>query len=205
MMSSAAHPQVVLLAPLPPPSEVYRLTVAQFDRMVRDGTLGEDEPVELLNGVLVKTMPKNPAHRVGLRRTILALEALVPNGWYVAKEESLTVGPGCKWEPDAAVVRAELEFDASRDATAADCLLVVEVSDASLARDRSEKRAGYARAGIPVCWIVNLVDGQVEVHADPDPATGLYRDQATIRPGDSVPIVVDGREAGRVDAADLLP
>ena len=203
-MSTTIQAQAGFPAPLPAASEVYRLTVDQFDRMVRDGTLGEDEPVELLNGVLVKAMPKNPAHRVGLRRTILALEKLVPTGWHVAKAESLTVGPGCKWEPDAAVVRAELEFDASRDATAADCSLVAEVSDASLARDRSEKCAGYARAGIPVYWIVNLVDGQVELHADPDPATGLYRDQATFRPGDSVPIVVDGREAGRVDAADLL-
>ncbi len=60
-MSTATHPPAVASAPLPPPSEVYRLTVDQFDRMVRDGTLGEDEPVELLNGVLVKTMPKNPA------------------------------------------------------------------------------------------------------------------------------------------------
>ena len=204
-MSTTIQAQAGIPAPLPAASEVYRLTVDQFDRMVRDGTLGEDEPVELLNGVLVRTMPKNPAHRVGLRKAILALETHVPTGWYVAKEESLTVGPGCKWEPDAAVVRAELEFDASRDATAADCRLVVEVSDASLARDRSEKRAGYARAGIPVYWIVNLVDGQVEIHADPDPATGLYRDQATIRPGGSVPIVVDGGEVGRVDAADLLP
>jgi Uma2 family endonuclease len=204
-MSTTIQAQAGFPAPLPAASEVYRLTVEQFGRMVRDGMLGEDEPVELLNGVLVKTIPKNPAHRVGLRKAILALEKLVPAGWYVAREESLTVGPGCKWEPDAAVVRAELEFDASRDATAADCRLVVEVSDANPARDRSEKRAGYARAGIPVYWIVNLVDGRVEVHANPDPATGLYRDQSTYRPGDSVPIVVDGRESGWVDAADLLP
>ncbi|MDR3621162.1 MAG: Uma2 family endonuclease [Paludisphaera borealis] len=204
-MSTATHPPAVAAAPLPPPSEVYRLTVDQFDRMVRDGTLGEDEPVELLNGVLVKTMPKNPAHRVGLRKTILALQKLIPAGWHVAKEESLTVGPGCKWEPDAAVLRAELEFDASRDATAADCCLVIEVSDTSLARDRTEKLAGYARAGVPVYWIVNLVDGRVEVHANPDLATGRYLDHATYRPGDSTPVVVDGREAGRIDAADLLP
>jgi Uma2 family endonuclease len=81
---------------------------------------------------------------------------------------------------------------------------VVEASDASLARDRTEKLAGYARAGVPVYWIVNLVDGRIEVHANPDAATDRYLDQSTYRPGDSVPVVVDGREVGRVDVADLL-
>lgn len=191
--------------PLPAAADVYRLSVAQFDKMVRDGTIGEDEPVELLNGVLIRTMPKNPSHRVALRKTIFALQATIPAGWHVAKEESLVVDPDSKWEPDAAVLRAALEFDASRDAAAADCCLVVEVSDASLARDRAETREGYARAGVPVYWIVDLVNGRVDVHGNLDPAAGHYLDLASHRPGDAVPIVVDGREVGRVDAAELLP
>lgn len=181
------------------------MTVEQFDRMVREGTLGEDEPVELLNGVLVNAMPKNPAHRVALRKTILALEKIIPAGWHVAKEESMTVGPGCKWEPDAAVLRADLEFDASRDATVADCALVIEVADASLARDRGEKLAGYARAGLPAYWIVNLVAGRVEVFGNPAPETGLYRDQTILGPGDAASVVIDGREAGLIAVANLLP
>ena len=115
--------------PLPSPDEVYRLTVDQFDRMVRNGALDEDEPVELLNGVLVTKMPKNPRHRVGTRKTVRALEGVLPAGWFVQKEESLVIPPGNKWEPDVAIVRGELEFDSSRDAIASDCCLVVEVAD----------------------------------------------------------------------------
>lgn len=204
-MSSTSQNQAIPVAPLPAPREVHRMTVEQFDRMVRDGTLGEDEPVELLNGVLVNAMPKNPARRVALRKTILALEKIIPDGWHVAKEESMTVGPGCKWEPDAAVLRAELEFDASRDATVADCALVVEVADTSLARDRGEKLAGYARAGLFAYWIVNLPSGRVEVFSAPDPENARYRDQANLGPGDLAAVVVDGREIGRIAVADLLP
>lgn len=204
-MSSVSQNQAIPVAPLPAAGEVYRVTVAQFDRMVRDGTLGEDEAVELLNGVLVNAMPKNPMHRVALRKTVLALEKIIPDGWHVAKEESMTVGPGCKWEPDAAVLRAELEFDASRDATVADCALVVEVADASLARDRGEKLAGYARAGLPAYWVVNLPGGRVEVFADPDQAAGRYRDQASLGPGDLAAVVIEGREVGRIAVLDLLP
>jgi hypothetical protein len=32
--------------PLPKPADVYRLTVDQYDRMVEEGVLGEDDPVE---------------------------------------------------------------------------------------------------------------------------------------------------------------
>jgi len=34
--------------------EVYRFTVDQYDRMVRDGTIDEDDPVELLDGIVVR-------------------------------------------------------------------------------------------------------------------------------------------------------
>ncbi len=53
-------------------------------------------------------------------------------------------------------------------------LISVEVADRSLADDQGKKLAGYARAGIPVYWIINLRAGQVEVYTGPDPAAGQY-------------------------------
>ena len=198
-------------SPLPPPDEVYRLTVDQFDRMVRNGAFDEDEPVELLNGVLVTKTPKNPRHRVGTRKAVRALEGVLPAGWFVQKEESLVIPPGTKWEPDVAIVRGELEFDSSRDANATDCCLVVEVADTNLSRAQSEKLSAYAAAGIPVYWIVNLTGGTppgsglVEVYSDPDQATGRYRSRVDLHPGDEVSVVIDGREVGRIAVTDLLP
>lgn len=48
-------------------------------------------------------------------------------------------------------------------------VLVVEVSESSLALDREHKRSLYARAGLGDYWIVNLVDGILEVCRDPGP------------------------------------
>ncbi len=64
--------------PFPSPDQVYRFTVDQFDGMVRNGTPDEDEPVELLNGLLVTKMPKNPRHRVATRKAVRALEGVLP-------------------------------------------------------------------------------------------------------------------------------
>ena len=87
------------------------ITVAEYDRMIEDGTIGEDDPVELIEGVLVPKMPRNPPHRVGTRKTAKALERMVPAGWYVAVQEAIVIELESKPEPDVSVVPAELEFD----------------------------------------------------------------------------------------------
>jgi len=181
------------------------ITVDEYERMIEDGTIGEDDQVELLDGAVVPKMPKNPPHRAGTRKTARALERVIPAGWHVAKEEAIVIRPRCKPEPDVAVIRAELEYDSLRDPTAADCCLVVEVADKSLASDRGKKLAVYARAGIPVYWIVNLRDLQVEVYSEADPAAAGYRNHVDYRPGDDVPVIIEGQLAGLIAVADLLP
>jgi hypothetical protein len=52
-------------------------------------------------------------------------------------------------------------------------VLVAEVAESSLAYDRGDKAALYARAGFADYWIVNLVDRRIEVHRDP--TRGGYR------------------------------
>ncbi len=180
------------------------ITVDEYDRMIEAGTIGEDDQVELWDGVVVPKMPKNPPHRVGTIKTVKALGKVIPSGWYVSKEDAVVLGSRSKPEPDAAVIRAELENDSTRDATAADCCLVVEVADDSLPDDRGKKWRGYGRAGILVYWIVNLKDRQVEVYSDPNPAGG-YRSRVDYRPGQNLPVVIDGQEVAQVAVTELLP
>jgi Uma2 family endonuclease len=180
------------------------ITVAEYDRMIDDGTIHEDDRVELWEGRIVCKMPKKPPHRVGTRKTFEVLSRLSPTGWYADKEEAIILGPQSKPEPDAAVLRDVFKYDSSRDPTAADCCLVAEVADRSLRDDRGKKWKGYGQAGIPVYWIINLRDHQVEVYTDPDPAGG-YRSRVDYSPGDLVPVVIDGQQVGSVPAEDLLP
>ena len=198
--------------PIPPeqPDDTYRFTIAQFDRMVQNGTLDEDDPVELLDGIVVRKMPKSPRHRVSVRKTLRALERVIPEAWHVEKEEPIVIPPDGKPEPDVAVIRRELEFDATRDASADLCCLVVEVAETKLARARNQKLSMYARAMIPVYWIVNLGGGTppgsglVEVYTNPDEA-GDYRTRAEYKPGDAVPVLVAAVQVGTIDVSDLLP
>ncbi len=54
--------------PLPTPEEVVRISVDRYEQMIASGVLGEDDPIELLNGVMVWKMPKNPMHFTVTRR-----------------------------------------------------------------------------------------------------------------------------------------
>ena len=48
------------------------ITVEEYERMIEDGTIGEDEQVELIEGQVVAKIPKKPLHRVGTTKTFEA-------------------------------------------------------------------------------------------------------------------------------------
>ena len=83
----------------------------------------------------------------------------------------------------------------------------IEVADSSLSRDRSDKARIYAAAAVPIYWIINLVDQQVEVYTDPTgpDAWPVYRVRQDYHAGDLVPFVIDGRDLGPIPAEELLP
>jgi hypothetical protein len=61
----------------------------------------------------------------------------------------------------------------------------------------------YARGRIPLYWIVNLAERQVEVFADPMPDG--YRSSKAHPDGQSVPVVIRGLLLGEIAVADILP
>jgi len=182
---------------------LYRLTVVQFDKLVDAGVIAEDDRVELIEGLLGTKMGKKPPHVQAGVHGLGLLSRVVPPTWHVRREDPIVTSAWGKPEPDLAVVRGRDEDYDDRDVTAADVALVVEIADSSLPIDRSDMALVYSSSGIPVYWIVNLVDGQVEVYSDPGPAG--YQSSQVMRPGQDIPVVVDGIEVGRIAATDLLP
>ena len=208
-MATVAPPQPTSRSPLPEPGEPYRLTVAQFDHMIQTATLGEDEAVELLNGILVTKMPKNAPHRVATRKTARALEQVLPAEWILQKEEAMVVPPGSKWEPDIAIVRSELEFDPSRRRIGSRLL--------------PGRRGCRHQFPGPVREASNLCQGRnsrflgretgAGNHAGNSESRGVHRSRPVRGPvshrvdlyaGEMVPVVINGQEVGQIAVADLL-
>jgi Uma2 family endonuclease len=200
MSTITKAPPAPSLAPLASP-DVYRMTVDEYERMAEVGIL-DDDRVELIDGYLVRKMPKKPPHVWAVAATLRALGAIL-SGWCCRKEDPVRIPKFDEPEPDVAVVRGSIEDYRARTPGPKDVALLVEVSERTLARDRGEKRAAYARGRIPVYWIINLIDRQVEVYSRPS-ARG-YRSSRVYKPGEDIPVVIAGSEAGRIAVADILP
>jgi Uma2 family endonuclease len=189
-----------------PPEPVRRLSVEQYHAMIETGILGEEDRIELLEGWLIEKMTKNTHHIAAARRVRRRLERVATDGWMIEVQDPVTTADS-EPEPDVMVVSGtEEDFDDER-VQASDVGLVVEVSDASLARDRGQKQRIYAAARIPVYWIINVIDRQVEVFTNPSGEGDLaaYETSSILTPGSEVPVVLDGREIGRIAVVELLP
>jgi Uma2 family endonuclease len=192
------------VAPNPPwISRIFRLTVRQYDQMVQDGVIGAKDKVELIEGLLVSRMGRNRPHiaagNVGLR----TLERIVPVGWYIAKEDPVVVSEWSKPEPDLAIVRGQARDYIDRDVMATDLALVVEIADSTLSADQKEMKRVYSASGIPVYWIVNLVDRQLEIYTDPTPDG--YPSSLILKPGQNVSVVIGGVVCGPISVSEILP
>lgn len=201
--SPPATPAPAVVSPHLVP-RLSRLTVAEYDRMAEIGAFATGEDLELIEGLLVTKMVRNNPHVVGCKLGWEALLRITPPGWHVAKEDPIVASQWSKPEPDLALIRGKTLDYTTRAITTRDAALIVEVADSSLPIDRDVKSRLYAAGGAPVYWIVNLVDDVVEVHTDPDPVQG-YQTRREHRRGDSIPVIIDGREIGPVAVDDLLP
>jgi Uma2 family endonuclease len=110
-------------------------------------------------------------------------------------------------DPDLAVIAGNIRtHDPGHNPTSA--LLIVEVSDTTLRFDRGRKGSLYARCSIADYWIVNLVDGRLDVYRNPVPDSTQrygyrYADVTHLAPSDFVTPLALPR--ARVAVADLLP
>jgi Uma2 family endonuclease len=182
---------------------LHRITVVDYERIGASGAL-DSARVELIDGYMVDKMPKKPAQIYATKATYQALDSRLPPGWTWQKEEPVRIPDFDEPEPDVSVLRGSGADYRDCLPTPDDVAMLVEVSETSLRQDRGEKRAVYARAGIPVYWIVNLVDRQIEVYTRPV-KEGRYRSRKDYKPGQHVPVVIDGRPLAPIAVDDILP
>jgi Uma2 family endonuclease len=180
--------------------------VDEYRRIGEAGVLTEDDRVELLEGWIVPKVIHNPRHDATIDQAHETLESLLPRGWRIRIQSAITTGES-EPEPDLTVVAGRAVSFVSRHPGPAEIALVIEVADSSLTTDREVKGRIYARAGLPVYWIINLIDAVVEVHRDP---TGpgpvpAYRTREVFGLGDSIPLAVGGQDLGAIAVRALIP
>lgn len=183
-----------------PPEPVRRWTVAEYHELIRLGVLQQDDPYELIEGWLVLKMTKNPAHEFAVEYLNRFLQAHLPNEWRCRCQQSITLTDG-QPEPDIAIVRGLASRQ--RHPIASEVVLVIEVADTSVHRDRTIKLRSYARAMIPEYWIVNLETSTVEVYRRPT-TEGSYTQTQLFRSGEVVAVELDGNTCTQLSVRSLF-
>jgi Uma2 family endonuclease len=182
-----------------------RWTRAQYEQLVEKGFF-LDERLELLDGLLVVREPQGSRHATAILRIGKALARAFGRGYHVRYQMPIALDDTSEPEPDLSVVRGQTTD--YRDAHPSAPVLVVEVADASLARDRRHKGGLYARAGIADYWVVNLVGQVLEVYRQPVRASSGRRGwkYRTVRLLKKNAIVVPlAAPRARIRVAALLP
>jgi Uma2 family endonuclease len=144
--------------------EVHRWTPEEYHRLFECGGLDEDIRIELIDGLVLDMSPRTPAHEQAvtwLLNRLLAL-GLDPARFEVQAGTPLSLGTS-EPEPDLTVV----EVDAPRPYHASTAALVIEVSVSSLRRDLRQKPILYARAGVPVYWVIDIHGRRAVIHSEP--------------------------------------
>jgi Uma2 family endonuclease len=145
--------------------QVAKFTVEQYERMIEAGVFPPEYRAELINGEIIEMSPIGSRHAACVGRLTRILTRMLdePIVWV---QNPIRLGDHSEPEPDIAVLKPREDFYAGSLPTAADVLLVIEVSDSTLEYDRRIKVPLYARSGVPELWIVNLTDERIETYAD---------------------------------------
>ena len=178
----------------------------EYERLIEAGFFKPGDPVELVGGQLIVAEPQGSRHFAAIQAAEEALRTAFGPGWQVRGQGPLALDEESEPEPDVAVVPGSFRDYVGGHPSRP--ILVVEVSESSLALDREHKGSLYARAGLADYWIVNLVDDVLEVYREPspDPAASFgwgYRSVEVLRREASVsPLALP---SANIRIIDLLP
>jgi hypothetical protein len=177
------------------------LTVDQYHVMLENGILGDGDPIELVEGLLVR---KNRAtagedekthgtrHALVVSRLLRLQGALEPFACHLRVQLPVTLSEVNEPEPDLAIIKGSCESFADRHPGPEDILALVEVADSSLGYDRGAKLRVYAAAGVPVYVIANLPERMIERYEQPAPGQGRYEKRTDHRSGETLTLPLSG-------------
>ena len=180
--------------------EKRKFTVAEYYRMAEVGILHHTERLELLDGEIIVMAPMGERHANGVRRIDRVLHRVLGDAAIISAQCPLRLDDHSEPEPDIALLRFREDGYITHPGPA-DTLVVMEVSDSSLAFDLGDKARRYAAAGITEMWVMNLPGDCIDRLDQPGPAG--YARHTVFRRGEKIsPAALPDLELA---VADLLP
>lgn len=158
------------------------LTVTEYQQMVETGMIDEDERVELWEGQLRDMSPVGAIHSAVVGTITRVFYRTFDNRYLVRVQDPIVLSDRSQPQPDVTLLQLREDNYISELPTAADVVLVVEISDSTLAFDLGAKVPRYAEGGIPETWIVDVnAFTLTQFHT---PVNGMYTAAKTYQRGE---------------------
>ena len=179
-----------------PKTEVYQngqvfnarlIRVKQYDEMIEHGILTTEDKVELLNGVIIEKMPKGIKHAAINDLVAEMFRETLGDRVIIRNQNPVVLDDYSEPEPDIVLAKPPREIYLERHPTPEDILLIIEISDSTLGRDRITKSLAYAKAEIQQYLVLNLQNKTIEEYREP--SEDGYQFKRTLRKGDALNLV----------------
>jgi Uma2 family endonuclease len=144
-----------------------RISADRYQKMVATGVLTKYDRVELIDGDILDMPPIGLSHSAVTARLNKLFVLSAGDLGVVSPGGSIRLSDYSVPQPDLMLLKPRDDFYSGRIPMVPDVLLLVEVSDSSLAFDQGAKRALYARHGITEYWVVDIPGKRVHVYREP--------------------------------------
>ena len=140
-------------------------SLEDYHQMIATGILA-DRSVELINGEIVEMSPEGVPHSFYCRGTAKYLRSILGERAEISEAHPITLPNNSEPEPDIAILRTPDTRYQTHHPLPDDIFWLIEVSNATLAKDLGVKKDLYARSGIPEYWVMNLQTFALTVFRD---------------------------------------
>jgi Uma2 family endonuclease len=151
----------------------WLFTVDDYYKLAEAGILKEGDRVELIDGEIVKMSPIGNRHASCVMRLNAIFNQRAGQLVIVNVQNPVRLNQYSEPQPDITLLKPRGDYYSNSHPTPGDVLLIIEVSDTTLAYDRMIKIPLYARAGIPEVWVADLAGDRVEAYSEP--VNGSYQ------------------------------
>ena len=132
-----------------------RISTDRYQMMVATGVLTKYDRIELIEGDMLDMAPMGTKHSAITSKIHELFVLMLLRSATVVSGGPVNLGEFSQPQPDLMLLKRRADFYSGKTPEAADVLLLIEVSDSSLAFDQGVKLNLYARYGVAEYWVVD--------------------------------------------------
>lgn len=167
------------------PVKKYYFNVEEYHLMGEVGIIAPGHRVELIYGEIIEMRPIKSLHSGTVKLLNRLFGELLGSDVIISVQDPIELNHYSEPKPDLAVLKYRDDLYIKSHPQPTDVLLIIEVAESTLEKDRKIKLPLYAAAGITETWIVNLEGQQIEVSKEPSKKSysncHIYRKEDTIQ------------------------